>query len=96
MGTNNKENDMNTKAKPVHEIRLGKIRAAVWGNRNADGNSWHSVTFARRYRDKEGNYRDADSFGAEDLPVLREVAGLVLAWCLGQDDAAQQAEKESD
>jgi hypothetical protein len=87
---------MNTKAKPVHEIRLGKIRAAIWGNRNADGNSWHSVTFARRYRDKEGNYKDADSFGPEDLPVLKEVAALVLAWSLNQEDAPERAEKEGD
>ncbi len=87
---------MNTKAKPVHEVRLGKIRAAIWGNRNADGNTWHSVTFARRYRDKEGNYKDADSFGPEDLPVLREVAGRVLTWCLDQEDGIEQSERDSE
>ena len=87
---------MNTKAKPVHEVRLGKIRAAIWGNRNADGNTWHSVTFARRYRDKEGHYKDADSFGPEDLPTLREVAGCVLAWCLDQEAAGDRIEAESE
>jgi hypothetical protein len=87
---------MNTKAKPVHEVRLGKIRAAIWGNRNADGNTWHGVTFSRRYRDKEGHYKDADSFGPEDLPTLREVAGRVLGWCLDQEAIGDRVEAENE
>jgi hypothetical protein len=87
---------MNTKAKPVRAFTLGKIRCAIWGNRNADGNTWHSITFARRYRDKEGHYKDADSFGPEDLPTLREVAARVLTWCLDQEAAGDLTEVESE
>ena len=38
-----------SKNKPVHEIRLGRIRAAVWQNETEAG-ARHSVTFTRLYK----------------------------------------------
>ena len=34
--------------KPVHEIRMGRIRAAVWENETKNGNV-HNVTISRLY-----------------------------------------------
>jgi hypothetical protein len=38
--------------KPVHEIRLGAVKAAVWANNSASG-LWHSVSFGRLYKADE-------------------------------------------
>ena len=42
----------NTKTKPVHEIRLGHIKAAVWRNETEAGVRYNA-TFSRLYRDGE-------------------------------------------
>ena len=40
--------------KPVHEIRMGRIRAAVWENETKNGNV-HNVTISRLYKDDNAN-----------------------------------------
>ena len=40
---------MTTINKPVHEIRLGSVRAAIWANITQNGVR-HSVTISRSYR----------------------------------------------
>ena len=42
---------MATKQKPVHEIRLGRIRAAIWANQTDSGEIWFNVTVSRLYND---------------------------------------------
>ena len=64
------------KTLPVHEVKFGKIRAAVWANEMESG-IWHSVTFSRLYKDKEGKWQDSDSFSREDLPLLIKAADQV-------------------
>ncbi len=66
------------KKKPVHEIRLGRIRAAIWENDTKNG-ARHNVTFSRLYKD-EDEWRDSTSFGRDDLPLLQKVADRVHSW----------------
>ena len=42
-----------TRARPVHEVRLGAIRASIWANETENGTR-HNVTFDRTYRDGLG------------------------------------------
>jgi hypothetical protein len=65
--------------KPVHEIRLGSVKAAVWINSSATG-TWHSVTFGRLYKDADDSWKTTDSFGRDDLPLVEKVADLVHRW----------------
>lgn len=66
------------KVKPVHEIRLGRIKAAIWENETQNG-TMHNVTLSRLY--KNGNqWRDSSSFGRDDLPLLSKVADMVHTW----------------
>ena len=68
------------KQKPVHEIRLGRIRAAIWENEGARGVT-HSVTFSRLYKDeKTDQWADSASFGRDDLLLLAKVADLAHSW----------------
>jgi len=71
------------KKRPIHEIRLGRIRAAVWESETSGGTR-HNVTFSRLYRDEQGTWHDSDSFGRDDLPLLWKVADCVHTWIMQQ------------
>lgn len=68
----------NGKTKPVHEIRLGAIKAAIWANETQNGVR-HNVTFSRLYKD-EDEWKSSDSFGRDDLPVVAKVADMAHTW----------------
>ena len=78
------------KTKPVHEVRLGFIKAALWKNDTESGVRYN-VTFSRLYRDGE-EWLSTDSFGRDDLLVLGKVADLAHTWIhdQGQDDSSNQ------
>ena len=66
------------KQRPVHEIRLGRIKAAIWAN-EVEGGTRHNVTMARLY--KEGkDWKSSDSFGRDDLPLVAKVADMAHTW----------------
>ena len=66
------------KKPPVHEIRLGRIRAAVWENDTQNGTR-HNVTISRLYKDG-ADWKDSTSFGRDDLPLVGKVADLAHTW----------------
>jgi hypothetical protein len=76
-------NQTMTNKKPVHEIRLGRVRAAIWENETSNGTR-HNATFSRLYRDEQGTWHDSNSFGRDDLPLLWKVADGVHTWILQQ------------
>ena len=78
-----------TKKRPVHEIRLGRIRAAIWENDTRNG-TLHNVTFSRIYRDEEGNWQDSTSFGRDDLLLVGKVADRVHSWVCEQGRISAQ------
>ena len=67
-----------TAKRPVHEIRLGRIKAAIWENETREGTR-HNISLTRIYKD--GNtWKDSTSFGRDDLPLLAKVADLAHSW----------------
>ena len=58
--------------KPVAEIRIGRVKAAIWPNKT-EGRTRHTVTFSRLYKDGE-QWKTTQSFGSNDLLVLAKVA----------------------
>jgi len=85
---------MTEKNRPVHEIRIASIRAAIWRNGN-NGKIWHSVSITRRYREKEGGeWRDSNSFaGLGDLAHVQLAVELAIEW-LAQHDVQQGSAEE--
>lgn len=77
-----------TTTKPVHEVRLGRIRAAIWAN-VAEGVVRHNVTFSRLYKDGE-EWKDSTSFGRDDLQLLAKVADLAHSWIYAQGHEAEK------
>jgi hypothetical protein len=69
------------KNKPVHEIRLGRIKATIWHNETESGSSRHNVQMRRLYRDdKSSDWKTSDSFGRDDLMLVAEVARQAAVW----------------
>ncbi|MGD0461656.1 MAG: hypothetical protein ABSB74_04125 [Tepidisphaeraceae bacterium] len=65
--------------RPVHTIRYGAIRAAIWRNVVDSGNTsrpMYNVTFSRCYKDGE-RWRNTTTFGVDDLLVVAKVANEI-------------------
>ena len=64
--------------KPIDEVRLGRVKAAIWQNevQTEDGKGFvrYGVTFERLYLNAEGQWRGTSSFGKDDLLLLAKVA----------------------
>ena len=65
--------------KPVHEVRLGRIRAAIWLNDTENGPRYN-VQISRLYKDQKDKWKDSTSFGREDLPLVAKVAEFAMVW----------------
>ena len=66
------------KAKPVHEVRMGRIKAAIWANETENGVR-HNVTISRLYKDGD-EWKTSHSFGRDELPLVEKIADLAHAW----------------
>ena len=75
--------------RPVHTIRHGRIKAAIWGNQTQKG-MMHNVTITRSYQDDQGNWSDTQSFGVADLMTVAKAAFDAHTWI-----SMQQAEDEN-
>ena len=67
-----------SKARPVHEVRMGRIKAAIWENDTQNG-ARHNVTVSRIYKDGE-QWKDSSSFGRDDLPLVAKVVDQAHSW----------------
>ncbi|MFO0796123.1 MAG: hypothetical protein U0804_01535 [Gemmataceae bacterium] len=67
------------KPRPVHEVRLGRVKAAVWANEGEHGVRY-SVTVCRVYKDQQQKWQTTESFGRDDLLVLAKVVDMAHTW----------------
>ncbi|MEZ5940274.1 MAG: hypothetical protein R3C18_02705 [Planctomycetaceae bacterium] len=72
------------KTRPVHEIRIGRIRAAIWQNQTDNGVR-HNVTITRLYKDGD-DWKDTTSFGRDDLPLVAKVCDQAHSWIYSQSN----------
>jgi hypothetical protein len=75
------------KHKPVHEIRLGRIRAAIWANHSTSRETWFNVTVSRLYKDGD-RWQDTATFGRDDLPIVAKVVDMAYAWIWTHEDVS--------
>src|SRR2546425_12773752 len=81
------------KTRPIHEIRLGRVKAAIWAN-ELDGRIRHSVTISRLYKDGD-NWKSSDSFGREELPLACKVLDMAHSWIYQQPGEANERQPEA-
>jgi len=77
--------------KPLQKFRAGAVQASVWSNettKNGTPTEYKTVTFERRYKDKEGNWQSASSLHVRDIPNVMVVLGKAYEeLVLKQEDA---------
>mgnify|MGYP001052741661 CR=1 FL=1 len=73
---------MKNKSKPIHEVRIGAIKAAVWKNETEVGVRYNA-TFSRLYKDGD-QWKSTESFGRDDLLALAKVADQTHSWICAQ------------
>src|ERR1041384_2579768 len=76
-----------SKTQPIHEVRFGLIKAAIWENIIAEGTRFN-VTFSRIYKDGE-EWKSTESFGRDDLLMLAKVADHAHTWIHSQRPAKE-------
>ena len=79
--------------RPVHTVRFGAIKAAVWLNETSVG-PIHNVTVSRSYRDGE-TWKDTGSFGYDDLLLLAKALNSAHSWINEQRQRMAEARMEA-
>lgn len=75
----------NAKNRPVHEIRYGNVKVVIWRNPTQNGHMFN-VTAARLFKDGD-EWKEASSFGRDDLLVLAKALNDAHSWIHGQKEA---------
>jgi len=81
------------KNRPVHEERLGRIKACVWRNETENGTRYN-VTFSRIYKDGD-EWKESDSFGRDDCLLLARVAEITTVWIHRHQQEESSKEREA-
>ena len=77
------------KAAPVAKVSVGLQTASIWKN-ESEGRAFYNVTFDRRYRNAQGEWKSTDSYGADDLLALAKLADLAHSKVLELQEAGKQ------
>lgn len=85
---------MAEKKEPAFKRRLGRIRVAVWANQSEDSDTWYNVTINRLYKDSEGEWKDADSFRRDDLPIVIKAVDMAYDWIWSRQTANSDSSEE--
>ena len=76
-----------TATRPIHEVRLGAIKAAVWRNETETGARF-TTKLSRIYKDGD-TWKSTDSFGRDDLLLVSKVADQAHSWIHQQEGNKQ-------
>jgi hypothetical protein len=80
--------------RPVAVFKLGRVRVSIWRNHSPQHGAWFSFTPSRTYKDqKSGEFKNAGSFGVDDLLLLGEVCRQARWWY--EDEQARQRQAEA-
>ena len=74
---------MAAKNKPVHQVRIGRVKAAIFENGD---DAPRKVQFRTLYKNEEDQWRGSSSFAREDLPLLIKVADQVHSYLYEQSE----------
>jgi len=81
--------------RPTATVRIGAVKAAIWENQ-AGERTRYNVTFSKRYRDAEGQWKTTHSFGRNDLLVLAKVADQAHSRIVELEQGEETAEQEDE
>ncbi|MCC6426036.1 MAG: hypothetical protein WAZ94_07305 [Phycisphaerales bacterium] len=76
--------------KPVHVVRYGSIKAAVWLNQTSAG-PMHNVTISRTYKDGD-DWKESGSFGADDLLSASKALDAAHTWIFAERERSRDGQ----
>ena len=90
-GNSAQDPDKKVKDRPVRVIHVRNLRANIWANSLDNCSIAYNVTFDRLWKDddevnetgevvKKGDWRQSQSFGKDDLLLLRKIADFAHTW----------------
>ena len=79
---------------PIKKIKLGSIQATVWENQSDKGKPWYNVVVTRTYKDGD-EFKDSNSFGHNDLPVVSKAMDFAYSWIWNRQLATEKKSKSS-
>lgn len=75
---------------PIHEIRLGLIKASIWRNETKSGER-HNVTLCRLFKNGD-SWQQSQHFGRDDLLLAAKALDLAHSWIWQQAAARSGGE----
>ena len=85
---------MSDDSTPIHEIRLGGIRATIHGS-NLNGDDAFRIRLSRVFLDN-GTWQSTDVFRRDDLPVVGQAVEQAYAWIWRQTSARRSDTRAVD
>ena len=78
------------KDRPVHEVRFGGVKIAVWRNESEKG-THYNTTVSRVYKEGEV-WKTSESFSRDELLLLAKAADQAHSWICEQGSRRQETE----
>jgi hypothetical protein len=75
-------------AAPVHEIRIGMMKARIWQKRTRSGLRY-TVSVVRLFRNGDV-WKESTRFGRDDIPLLRLVLDKAHGWIYCQSQSNER------
>lgn len=67
---------------PLETFRDGRLKATVWQNVSENNETYHTVSLAKVYEDREGKLQETNSFSGSELLRVAELAREAHAFTL--------------
>lgn len=79
---------------PVHTVRVGAIKVAVWKNSTQNGPMYNS-TLVRSYRNQQGEWAESGSLSRDDLLVAAKALDLAHTFIVEAEATARAQQQEA-
>jgi len=83
------------KRRPAHEVKLGRVRAAIWPNETKNGTRY-SVTVGRLYKTEDAGWRTSSSLDLEDLLLAAKALNQADTWIREQTATKSEADSAEE
>lgn len=80
--------------KPAHEIKLGKIRVAIWANETENREVWFNAVVTRLYKTND-KWKETTSLGHTDLPMAMKAIDMAHSWICRKHVQLQRAGQDA-
>ena len=80
---------------PVHTVRVGSIKVAIWRNSTQNG-PMHNSTLVRSYKNQQGEWAESGSLSRDDLLVAAKALDLAHTFIVETEAAARAQQQETD